>query len=106
MQVIGITEVGEGYSKQKAYVAIVTHHELQKVADKAGYNDKLSDLKVGQDHPLSEGYDFRNQLTDAIKKMEEAYKAFAKIAPIAAQFAGIVANKSDEATPTGATHEQ
>lgn len=93
MKVIGITQT-EPYN-QRAYVCIVSHEELAKVADKAHYNDRFPELKVGQEYNLGEGHDFRAQLTDAIRKMSEAYTAFAKVAPVAAEFAGVVAGKKD-----------
>lgn len=55
MKIIGTTEVGEGFSKSQAYVAIITHAELMQ----------------------------------AIKAMQEAYTKFAKVAPVAARFAGL-----------------
>jgi len=91
MKVIGLTEVGDGYNKRKAYVAIISHDELLKVADKSHYGgDQLKELNVGEDYQISSGHDFRRELSDAIRRMQEAYTAFAKVAPIAAQFAGIV----------------
>ena len=94
MKVIGTTEVGESYHKQQAYVAIITHSELQKVADKARYNDSEKIVvKVGDDYPIAEGHDFRGELLQAIKAMQEAYTKFAAVAPVAAQFAGIATQK-------------
>lgn len=95
MKVIGITEVGEGYGKQKAYVAIISELELRMVADKARHydSDKFPALTIGQDYDIAAGYHFRNELTAAIKAMEEAYTKFAKVAPLAAEFAGLVLEK-------------
>tara|TARA_R110000765_G_scaffold16839_4_gene46789 strand:- start:131 stop:442 length:312 start_codon:yes stop_codon:yes gene_type:complete len=97
MNVIGITEVGEDYRKEKAYVAIISHHELEKVADKARYGDKdkVPELKVGDEYPIGEGYDFRAELLGAIKAMQDAYAKFAKVAPTAARFAGLVLTDQD-----------
>lgn len=96
MKIIGLTEIGDGYAKQKAYVAIVSHAELQKVANKAGYGAPEIKVSVGDDYPIAEGHDFRSEITQAVKAMQEAYTRFAKVAPVAAQFAGVVIQKSDE----------
>jgi hypothetical protein len=100
MKVIGITEVGEGYGKQKAYVAIITEQELRMVADKARHYDadKFPALTIGQEYDIAAGYHFRNELTAAIKAMNEAYTKFAKVAPLAAEFAGIALPKTDDTT--------
>lgn len=100
MKVIGITEVPGPYRGEKAYVVIVTHDELRKVADKAGYShsngkDDFPELKVGQDYDIAAGHDFRQQLTDAVKTMASAYEKFAKVAPVAAEFAGMVRSKAE-----------
>lgn len=99
MNIIGITEVGDGHHKKKAYVAIISHHELEKVADKARYggNDKVAELKVGDEYPIGEGYDFRAELMGAIKAMQDAYAKFAKVAPTAARFAGLVLTEQESA---------
>ena len=94
MKVIGTTK--EGY--QNAYIAIVTHDELCAVMNKSNYRDNtLPELKPGQDFDLKQGYDFRREITDATRQMTAAYEKFAKVAPIAAEFAGIVAAKAGEA---------
>lgn len=91
MKIIGTTEIGEGFSKSKAYVVIISQLELCKVADKTGYEhrDKQPDPKVGEDYAIAEGHDFRSELMQAIKAMQEAYTKFAKVAPVAARFAGL-----------------
>lgn len=110
MKIIGTTEVGEGYRKSVAYVCIITHAELQKVADKAGYGAAEIKVKVGDDYPIDQGHDFRREITDATKSMAEAYTKFAKVAPVAAQFAAVVASASeaaaraDAAEAGGASH--
>lgn len=89
MKIIGTTEVGEGYGKSQAYVAIITHAELQRVADKTRHDSEKIVVKVGDDYPIAEGHDFRSELMQAIKAMQEAYTKFAKVAPVAARFAGL-----------------
>lgn len=99
MKVIGLTEVPNPHNahiREKAFVVIVTEAELAKVAGKAGHREFDGNaIKVGDDYPLAEGWDFRKQLDEAISKMVQAYEQFAKVAPIAAQFAGIVQRKVD-----------
>ena len=98
MKIIGTTKVGEGYGAQDAFIAIITVAELQKVADKASYNDKsFVAPKVGDDYDISAGHNFRRELSDAIKAMSEAYTKFSRVAPLAAQFAGVVAAKESDA---------
>jgi hypothetical protein len=101
VKVIGVTELPTGYahSSNTAFICIVTKEELMKVADKARYvcdREKFAFPKVGDDYPIANGYDFRNEITAAVKAMTEAYTKFAKVAPLAAQFAGIVAEKQGE----------
>jgi len=102
MKIIGTTEVGEGYSKSKAYVVIISQLELCKVANKSGYEhrDKQPDPKVGEDYPIAEGHDFRAELMQAVKAMQEAYTKFSSVALVASQFAGIAIAK-DEAGAKG-----
>jgi hypothetical protein len=94
MKVIGITKT-DGTYPSDAYVAIVSHEELCVVANKARYSDRehMPLLKVGDVFDLREGYHYRNEIVAATKAMTEAYTKFAKVAPIAAQFAGVVITK-------------
>ncbi|MDP3351846.1 MAG: hypothetical protein Q8S92_22910 [Hydrogenophaga sp.] len=101
MKVIGVTELPTGYahSTNTAFICIVTKEELMKVADKARYyeeRERFAFPKVGDDYPIAEGHDFRNELLAATKAMTEAYTKFAAVAPLAARFAGIVAEKEGE----------
>lgn len=102
MKVIGITEIQHSqYSKEKGYVVIVAESELRKVADKASYrdDDRFPPLQVGQEYDLAAGFNFRAALAQSIQSMTEAYERFAKVAPLAAQFAGIVVDKQQAAKP-------
>lgn len=97
MKIIGTTKAGEGYGAQDAFIAIITVAELQKVADKASYNDKsFVAPKVGDDYDIAAGYNFRGELSGAIKAMSEAYTKFSRVAHLAAQFAGVVADKESD----------
>jgi len=97
MKVIGKTTIGQGHHKTEAYIAIVTHDELCTIVNKARYNQRgdVKRLEVGDEFDLCQGHNFRAEITDAVGKMAEAYKAFAKVAPMAAEFAGIVQRKDD-----------
>jgi len=102
MKVIGVTELPTGYAHltDQAFICIVTKEELMKVADKARYScdrDRFAFPKVGDDYPIAEGHDFRGELLAASKAMTEAYTKFAAVAPLAARFAGIVAEKDEAA---------
>ena len=96
MKVIGYSQDPSGYGS-KSYIAIVSHDEICAVLNKARYTGKeeVPPLKVGEDLNLAQGYNFRAEITEATRKMTEAYEKFAKVAPIAAEFAGIVAAKAD-----------
>lgn len=85
MKVIGLNEKGE-------YIAIVTHDELEKCADK--YYGKLEKLKIGQDFNIGEGYNFRNQIVDACKTMKAGHEAFVKSSETLTRFATMVAETS------------
>ena len=96
MKVIGHSQEPSGYGT-KSYIAIVSHDEICAVLNKARYTGKeeVPPLKVGEDFNLAQGHDFRREITEATRQMALAYKEFAKVAPIAAEFAGIVAAKAD-----------
>ena len=97
MKIIGTTKASEGCGAQDAFIAIITVAELQKVADKASYNDKsFVTPKVGDDYDIASGHNFRGELAGAIKAMSEAYTKFSRVAPLAAQFAGVVAAKESD----------
>lgn len=98
MKVIGITQTDGPYPRE-AYIVVVTHDELCVVANKSSYSDRDSfpKLKVGEEYDLlTKGYHYRNEIVAAAKAMTEAYTKFAKVAPLAAQFAGIVADKQGD----------
>jgi len=98
MKVIGITEAKGAYnSMDKAYVVIISEDELRLVANKASYSDRdrFPALTVGQEYDIAAGHHFRNEITQACKAMTEAYTKFAKVAPLAAEFAGLVVTKED-----------
>jgi hypothetical protein len=96
MKVLGITETeGSYYTKKRAYIVQITHDELAKVADKAGYRDDFPELKAGQDYPIDEGYDFRREIVDAVKQMQAAHEKFSAAAATMARFASLVIPRAD-----------
>lgn len=78
-----------GNSKQSygdpSYIVEISHSEIKAVADKA-YHDKLDELKVGTEYPISEGHDFRNEILKAVKDMEKAHESFQKASLTMARF--------------------
>lgn len=94
MKVLGITKTEEGYPRD-AYIALVSHDELKAVQNKASYADRdsMPVLKIGEEFDLGKGYHYRQDIVEACKAMKEAYTKFAKVAPLAAQFAGVVIEK-------------
>ena len=109
MKVIGYSQdPSTSYGGKQSYIAIVTHDEICAVMDKSSYSSKeaIPRLKVGEDFNLAMGHSFRREITEAIRQMTTAYEKFSKVAPIAAEFAGIVAAKDAAATtntPQGIT---
>lgn len=99
MKVIGITQTDGSYPRD-AYIAVVSHEELCVVANKCSYSDRdtFPKLKVGEDFDLTKGYHYRNEIVAAAKAMTEAYTKFARVAPLAAQFAGVVVEKDASTT--------
>ena len=90
MKVLGITETGEGYCKDRAYIVQITHDEVRKVANKAGYSDKLPELKLGEDYSITDGYDFRREIVEATRSMQAAHENFAQAAATMTRFARLI----------------
>ncbi len=96
MKVLGITEVGAQYSKERAYIVQITHTELRKVADKAAYHDKFEELKPGEEYPIGEGHDFRKEIVDAVRQMKDAHEKFASAAATMARFASLILPRDEQ----------
>lgn len=90
MKVLGITETGEGYCKDRAYIVQITHDEVRKVANKGGYSEKLPELKLGEDYRIADGYDFRKEIVDATRSMQVAHERFAQAAATMTRFARLI----------------
>lgn len=96
MKVLGITETDGGYyTKKRAYIVQITHDELAKVADKAGYRDDFKELKPGDDYPIDEGHDFRREITEAVKHMQAAHEKFGAAASTMTRFASLITARAD-----------
>ena len=67
MKVIGLDGNGQ-------YIAIVTHDELEKCANK--YYGKLNKLKVGDAFDIGAGYNFASQIKSSCESMLDAHKNF------------------------------
>lgn len=91
MKVLGITETGQGYSKERAYIVQITHDEVRRVADKAGYRDSdFPELQLGEDYCIAGGHDFRKEIVEATRSMQAAHEKFAQAAATMARFARLV----------------
>lgn len=97
MKILGIAD--RGYSSPKAFICEITADELCKVINKAGYReaeDVISAIKVGDDYPIAEGFDFRRAIADSTRTMDDAFKEFQKVAPVMAKFARLIAKSEAE----------
>lgn len=99
MRVLGLTEVDEGYSKQPAYIVVIAEDELKMVANKAGYREEFPKLKVGDEYPIAEGFNFRAEIKRATEAMVAAYQSFQKSSETMSRFAALMASRSEDETP-------
>jgi hypothetical protein len=97
MKVLGITEGGEGYYKERAYIVQITHDEICKVANKSAYHKEIKDLQLGEEYPIADGYDFRKEIVEAVRQMQSAHERFAAAAATMTRFAKLVTT-ADEAS--------
>ena len=100
MKVLGTGSRRVGYSDQHFVIAEIGFDELAKIANKSTYRaqEELGKLvKVGEEYPIAEGYDFRAEMQKAIQQMTEAHKAFAAASATMARFATLIpANTQEE----------
>lgn len=90
------------YGEDEVFIVEISLLEIQKIANKAGYRDWSSDdtkklLRPGMEYPIDEGYDFRGEIVDAVKKMTEAHTRFAASATTMARFAGLIQQQEPQA---------
>lgn len=78
-----------GMGEHDAYLCLVTHTELEKLADK--YYGKLQRLRVGSEMNLGAGYDFRSDIQTACRGMVDAEKNFDRAKNTLHKFAVMVA---------------
>ena len=70
----------QGYGREQVFIVEITMDEIAKVANKSAYRDSDSLRKMlqpGMDYPISEGYDFKQEIGVAVSHMTEAHKKFA-----------------------------
>lgn len=92
MKILGIAD--RGYPHGKSFICEISESELAKVINKAAYRDadeELKKLRVGDDYPIGEGYDFRAAIAESTRTMDAAFQNFQKVAPVMAKFAGLIA---------------
>lgn len=94
MKILGL--VSDGYGL-KSYIVEITHDEVRRVANKGGYHDKFPDLKVGENYPIAEGYNFRLDIREATKAMQEAHTKFQLASETMARFASLLQARAEEA---------
>lgn len=87
---------GRDYTAPDTFICEISLDEIRKVTNKASYKDWSNDevkklLAVGVDYPISEGYDFRGEITAAVRAMTSAYESFSKASQTMAQFAALMA---------------
>lgn len=93
MKVIGMT------GERDEYLAIVTHTELEKVADK--YYGKMNKLRVGDEIDLGAGYNFADRIHAAATGMSDSIKAFRRAQDTLMEFSIMVArNLPPSSQPT------
>lgn len=93
MKVIGLDGNGQ-------YIAIVTHDELEKCADK--FYGKLDKLKVGSEFDIGAGYNFASRIQSACKSMLDAQRDFKSAQDTLTRFATMVSelpNADQEVQP-------
>ena len=78
-----------GMDGQGNYIATVSHSELEKCADK--YYGAMPKLAVGDTFDLGQGHDFRKQIVETCKAMQDAHKRFEVSSETMRQFAFMVA---------------
>lgn len=96
MKVLGITETGSGYNKARAYIVQITHDEICAVANKSAYRKEIAELKIGDDYPISEGFDFRREIVEAMKAIQSAHEKFAHATATMTRFAALAIPREEQ----------
>ena len=87
MKVIGMQD--------ENYIAVISHYELEKAADL--YYGKMKRLKVGDEHPIGLGHDFRSEIKGACQQMVAVATRSAAAQKTLLDFALMVAKQSESA---------
>ena len=95
MRVLGLTKIPSAYSSRDGYIVEVSEDELPAVANKASYSEEFPKLGVGQDYPLSEGYDFRRDIVEATRLMQQAHEKFAHASQTMTRFAALIQSREE-----------
>jgi hypothetical protein len=77
-----------GKNADGAYIAILSHAEVEKVVDK--YYGHLPKLEAGSEFDLSQGYNFRSDIASACRDMAAAMKTFERSRATLLKFANMV----------------
>ncbi len=85
-----------GLQDDRTYVAIVSHTELEKCANK--YYNKLPSLKVGNEFDIGLGHDYAGSIESACRSMMEAMKTFERARETLTKFAAMVAEHQQSET--------
>lgn len=90
MKIIGIDANGN-------YIAVVTHTELEKCADK--FYGKLEKLRCGDFFDIGAGYDFSDRIAAACKGIQDGHANFLRASETMTRFASMVAERKRDAEP-------
>ena len=94
MKILGLSSDQYG---EKGYIVEILHDEVRAVANKGGYHDKFPDLNVGENYPIAEGYNFRRDIREATKAMQEAHQKFQAASATMARFTSLLQARAEEA---------
>ena len=90
MKVLGKAE--DSYDAK--YIVEISTTELRKLAN-LHYKNEFTALKVGEDYPISSGYDFRADITAVCEQMVGSMLAFEKAKNTLLQFALMVSENNE-----------
>jgi len=81
------------------YIVEISFDEICEVANLsygAAQRDAIKKLlKVGEDYPISKGYNFKQEIISAVENMDRAYGSFSKAAKSMGEFAGLIRTDSE-----------
>lgn len=77
------------------YIAEISHREIEKVADRYYSDTKIKELNIGQEYPISQGYDFRGDIRESCQQMTQAMEVFARCQESLRAFAAMVLESNE-----------